>query len=219
MKVTFAKKKKAQPTISSMIDPSINFVGHAPKTSYEEYALGFALNTVHVGANAAVSNESILKYQRSGWEKVREFHTLFVKGNIDKAAAAAQIPPRVTHNDHNIHSGVSAILNGYRQHNNDPDNPFRLLEKSDHYSIVHDATTYFVKQLNTSILRVVKGDGSIVKVPFNMTHVSGSLTGEVLCEELIKEVAIVKKVPGNADDNIELSGECSETISDAINSK
>ena len=56
----------------------------------------------------------------------------------------------------------------------------------------------------TTTLRIVKGDGTIIKVPFNMKKVSRSLTAAVLCEELINEISGVKKVKRNADETIEV---------------
>lgn len=52
------------------------------------------------------------------------------------------------------------------------------------------------------MVRIVKGDGTIAKVPFNLKRVPGSFTGEVLCEELMKEITEVRKVQGNAREKI-----------------
>ena len=94
------------------------------------------------------------------------------------------------------------MVEAYRNLDQGEENPYRFLDKSDHFSLIHDATTYFVKQMNTSIIRIVKGDGTIVKVPFDMKKVNGSLTGEVLCEELMGEISTVKKVKNNANETI-----------------
>ena len=53
------------------------------------------------------------------------------------------------------------------------------------------------------IIRTVKGDGTVINVPFNMRQVAGSLTGEALYEELMDEIANIRNLPGNATTNIE----------------
>ena len=45
-------------------------------------------------------------------------------------------------------------------------------------------------------------NGEVFKVPFSMKKVSGSFTGEALCTELIKEICSIKKLQGNASENI-----------------
>jgi len=176
------KKKFTQPTVGAYLDPKINFKGHQPRTRLEKYSLGSALNTVHVGVNACISDNNIVKVHQSESDKLRQYYTLFVKepmGNFDKKKSLELCPPKVSLNAHNIHDGISSIVNAYRRLNQSASNPYRLLENTENYSLIHDATTYFVKQLNASILRVLKDDGTVVKVPFNLKRVSGSLTGEV----------------------------------------
>ena len=113
----------------------------------------------------------------NGLGTIREYYDNFIKEL--PGASHALLPPRVTVNSHNIHQGVLAIVKAYRTLDQSDDNPFPLLEKCENYSTIHDTTTYWVKQLNT-IIRTVKGDGTFVKVPFNMKQVTGSLTGENL---------------------------------------
>ena len=49
--------------------------------------------------------------------------------------------------------------------NKDSNNPYRMLEKSSNWSILHDATTHYVKNLNTAFVRGVQdNDMSIAKV-------------------------------------------------------
>ena len=49
--------------------------------------------------------------------------------------------------------------------NKDINNPYRMLEKSSDWSILHDATTHYVKNLNTVFVRGVQdNDMSIAKV-------------------------------------------------------
>ena len=52
------------------------------------------------------------------------------------------LSPRVTLNGKNIHIGVSAIVEAYQIFDNSDYNPCRLMEKLEHYSIIHDATTH-----------------------------------------------------------------------------
>ena len=47
-------------------------------------------------------------------------------------------------------------------------------------------------------LRAVDDKGNISKVPFDMKQVPGTLTGEVLCEEIINQISQVKTVKNNA---------------------
>ena len=49
---------------------------------------------------------------------------------------------------------------------------------------------------------MVNENGEVFKVPFSMKKVSGSFTGEALCTELIKEICSIKKLQGNASENI-----------------
>ena len=88
------QKKMFQTSVSSLLDPSINFVGHLPKSRLEEFSLGYAMNTIHVGINAGISDETILSYQRSELDKTREYFTEFVKESNPSIN-----PPRVTVNN------------------------------------------------------------------------------------------------------------------------
>ena len=49
---------------------------------------------------------------------------------------------------------------------------------------------------------MVNENGEVFKVLFSMKKVSGSFTGEALCTELIKEICSIKKLQGNASENI-----------------
>ena len=90
---------------------------------------------------------------------------------------------------HNINEGYEALLQTYCKFNMDSNNPYRKLETSEKFGLIHDATLHWVKQLNTAFIRAVEDDGSIVKVPFSMKQVPGSFTGEVLCEEIINVIS------------------------------
>ena len=67
---------------------------------------------------------------------------------------------------------------------------------------MHDSTTHWVKELNTIFIRVVGKDGTISKVPFCFDRVSGSFTGEALCEELIQKTSSVKVLKENAAEKL-----------------
>ena len=43
-------------------------------------------------------------------------------------------------------------------------NPYRVLEKSEHYGLIHDATMHWVKELQTVFIRAVDRKGEIFKV-------------------------------------------------------
>ena len=49
--------------------------------------------------------------------------------------------------------------------NSDEANPYRKLEKCIDCGIMHDATTHWVKEINTVFWWVVSADGEIFKVP------------------------------------------------------
>ena len=82
----------------------------------------------------------------------------------------------------------------YRTSNADGDNPYRQLEKCGDFGLLHDATTSFVKEINTVFLRAIANEGGIFKVPFSMKQVPGSFTGEALCEELVKYISSIRPV-------------------------
>ena len=107
-------------------------------------------------------------------------------------------PITVRLNDHNINYGFEAILKSYEKYNHDTDNAYRAIETANHWSFIHDATSHWVKEINTVFLRAVDDKGNIFKVPFDMKQVPGSLTGEVHCEEIISQVSQVKTVKSNA---------------------
>ena len=52
----------------------------------------------------------------------------------------------------------------YREKDRSPTNPYRKLEKSTHFGFVHDATSHWVKELNTVFIRAVDETGEIFKV-------------------------------------------------------
>ena len=83
-----------------------------------------------------------------------------------------------------------------------PNNPYRQLEKCQHYGFLHDGTTHWATGINTVFVRVVNDDGTVYKVPFSMKDVPGSFTGEVLCSELIYEISSIKMIKNSAADKI-----------------
>ena len=107
-------------------------------------------------------------------------------------------PITVRLKDHNINAGFEAILKSYQKYNHDTDNTYRATETANHWGFIHDATSHWVKEINTVFLRTVDDKDNIFKVPFDMTQVPGSLTGEVLCEEIISQISQVKTVKNNA---------------------
>ena len=84
--------------------------------------------------------------------------------------------------------------------NQDPNNPYRQLEHCTDWSVLHDATTQYVKNINTVFVRGVHNITlDIVKVPFSMRKVTtGSLNHENLSDEIILAICNVKKVENNA---------------------
>ena len=84
------------------------------------------------------------------------------------------------------------------KYNHDPDNIYRAIETANHWGFIYDVTSQWVKVINTVFLRAVDDKGNISKVPFDMKQVPGTLTGEVLCEEIINQISQVKTVKNNA---------------------
>ena len=91
------------------------------------------LKVVHLGCASGISNETAIKYQKSSEESLRELQQL----------DESEVPliPRI--NTDNCHSGVHAIIPSYTSLDQSPDIWYRILEKSTHFSTIHDATTYW----------------------------------------------------------------------------
>ena len=100
-------------------------------------------------------------------------------------------------NDHNINAGYDSILESYWKYNQDPSNPYRVLESIKHWGLIHDSTSHWMKGINTVFVRTADDKGNIYKVPFEMEQVPGSLTGEVLCDKIVNQISFVKKVKGD----------------------
>ena len=176
--------------------------GHTPSDDNEKLVLGHALKIIHVGANKMISSAAILESYNAMIETQKSQYEFYKSLNIDavrKGTVNLPIPITVRLNDHNINHGFKALLEAYQINNNDPGNPYRQLEASQHWGFIHDATSHWVKEINTVFIRAVDGSGNIHKVPFDMNQVPGSLTGEVLCEEIMDQMSNVKKVKGNID--------------------
>ena len=69
--------------------------------------------------------------------------------------------------------------------------------------MTHNATSQWVKELNTAFIRAIADDGKVSKAPFSMKRVAGSFTGEVLCKEMITEISGIKTLKNNVFNNIE----------------
>ena len=76
--------------------------------------------------------------------------------------------------------------------NINPNNSYQVFEKCKEFGLAHDATTNWVKELNTILIKVVGKDGTLFKVPFSFDRVPRSFTGEALGEELIQKISSVK---------------------------
>ena len=164
---------------------------------------------IHVGANKMVSSATVIENYFTSVETQKEQYEYFKSLNTEALRNSTVILPQpinVRLNDHNINVGYEAILKAYQKYNLDSDNPYRVIEGVNHWSFIHDATSHRVKELNTVFVRAVDDKGNIHKVPFDMRQVPGSLTGEVLCKEIVGQISNVKKVQGNA------ASEISETL-------
>ena len=155
---------------------------------------------IHVGANKMISNATVIESYYTSVETQKEQHHYFKSLNLEGVRNKTVTLPKpitVRLNDHNINGGYEAILESYRKYNQDPSNPYRVLESVKHWGFIHDVTSHWVKEINTVFVRAADDIGNIYKVPFEMKQVPGSLTGEVLCDEIVKQVSRLKKVKGN----------------------
>lgn len=182
------------------MDPEIRH-GDRPKTALEEWAVGNAYAFVHTSINKNMSNAAAVEQHKRSHHSGKDLRTAIMADYDLKGIAEV---PRFTLNSHNITQIQREIYETYRWDNKDEDNPYRKLEKSNTWSLMHDGTTVWVRPINTTFLRVVDHDTlAIHRVPFTLRQVPGSFTGEVLCEELIQVISNVKKVKDNAFDQIE----------------
>ena len=158
---------------------------------------------IHVGANKMTSCQTVLESYKATIESQKDQYEYYKTLNLEGVRKGTVILPKpitVRLNDHNINHGYKAILEAYRIHDSDPCNPYRQLEKSNNWGFIHDATSHWVKEINTVFIRAVDGSGNIHKVPFEMEQVPGSLTGEVLCETIIKQLSKVNPPEGKHND-------------------
>ena len=147
-RVLASRKTYQQPKIDKLIEPSINFVGYAPKNDIEKLAMRNTLKCVPLGCISGISDATTLKFHSSSQNTIREYHCYKCPNDPP--------PQRVKLNSHNFHKAVYVIVEAYRRYDQSTTNLYRQLEKSQYYSLIHDATTYWVKQLNTATLRLVK---------------------------------------------------------------
>ena len=68
-----------------------------------------------------------------------------------------------------------------------------MLETVKHRGIIHDCTGNCVKKINTVFVRAVDHIGDIHEVQFEMVQVPRLLTGEILCDQIVKQISCVKK--------------------------
>ena len=221
-KVNHRKSDLRQPTIQDVVSPKINFVGHVPKNENEEMALAHVLKILHVGSIKMVSSATVLEQYQTAVDIKEEQYQYYKSLNQDglrKGTCFLPRPVMVAVNNHNINDGYEAILRAYVHHNQDENNPYRIIERVAHWGFIHDATSHWVKELNTVILRAVDAKGRITKVPFNFRQVPGSLTGEVLAEEIMDNISMVKQPKNNASTITQALLFSSDSASDEQTSK
>ena len=105
--------------------------------------------------------------------------------------------PSVRLNKKNIHHVEKAIFETYKI-SHDKQNQYQILGDATCWGLLHDATSHYVKEVNSIFIRAVSPDGHVTKIPYCMHKVPGSLTGEVLCEELMEQISLTKGVHNNA---------------------
>ena len=208
MKSNYPHSQLIQPTIESLIFPEMDFVGniYVDLNNSQRLALGHALKVIQVGAKKMISSQAVLENYRNFLDIQKEQYNYYRYLNsraVRQGTINLPMPIEVRVNDHNINKGYEALLESYRFSNSDSGNPYRILDQADHWGIVHDATSHWVKQINTVFVRAVSSDGEITPVPFRMKQVAGSLTGEVLAEDVMLEICNVKEVKKNAASRIE----------------
>lgn len=194
----FPKTYFGSMNIRDLMDPQVD-LKTMPKDEIQRWALGSVFKMVHQGANKCQSNAAVVENYSVGHTMVQEYHSVISGFGTTRIP----LPPKVRLNQHNINDVHKSILDTYRYENQDSDNPYRQLEQAVEFGLLHDATSYWAKQLNTVFLRVVESNGQIHKVPFSMRQVAGSFTGEALAEELLHDIVLLKKVDNNAAEKIE----------------
>lgn len=89
------------------------------------------------------------------------------------------------------------MFDTYRNSNNDACDPYHQLETCCRFGLLHDATSYWVPEINTVFLHVVSDDSDFFKVTYSMKKVSGGFSEENLCKELATDISSIKAVLGN----------------------
>ena len=148
--------------IREMVDPHID-LKHKPENNMDRWALGAAFKSLQLDANKCLSSIAVVDTYDLSHDMVKEYYSVLKE---KKEVANILPPPKVRLNKHNITDVQKTLLHTYRVNNMDENNPYRHLEKCLDFGFLHDATSHWVKELNTVFLRVVTGDGDIYKVPF-----------------------------------------------------
>ncbi|XP_072024708.1 uncharacterized protein [Amphiura filiformis] len=136
-----------------------------------------------------LANAAVIDMYNTSMAGVRGYHSTVLK-HVKVNGMSITPPPIVSVNSHNIPSFQKAILDAYKQNEN-PENPYHVLRQPEtrDYSLLHDATTKYVKNVNSAFVRVVDVDCQVKRVPFSLTEVpGGSLNAEVLKNMLLEEI-------------------------------
>lgn len=94
-----------------------------------------------------------------------------VKSNHPHVAIPA--PVEVTLNEHNIFKVQEAILNAYRH--DQQDSLYKTMQKSPHWSLMHDGISKFGTEFNGVYLRGIDGNNEPISVPFCLSKMKGGV--------------------------------------------
>lgn len=141
-----------------------------------------------------LTNSAVVDMYETAMTGVKGYHDAVLK-HVSIEGKAIMPPPVLTLNVNNVSKCEQALLDSYR--NSDaPDNPCQVLKRSADWSILHDATTKYTRNLNSCFIRVVDESANIVKVPFSLTEVpGGSVNTVTLSTMLLQEMVKAKAEP------------------------
>ena len=130
-----------------MLDPKIDFK-HKPVNPIEEFSVGQVFKSINVRVNKMISNNAVIDNYKVSLSCCKELYDLI---KSSQAPGTVKLPPPrvVCLNMHNINESNEALLQTYCKFNMDSNNPYGKLERSEYFGLIHDATSHWVKQLNT----------------------------------------------------------------------
>ena len=184
--------------IGSSLDPTISLFEPC-KDSLDQWSKRFCLQTIQTGVNKQVSSSASIEFYNSVIEGVRGYHNTVLSG-VEVNNSKLALPPKVKLDVNNIPKAQLALLDSYRQ-SNEENNPYQQLRSFNgkYYSISHDGIQKFSKELNGVYVRTLSGKSLPVHMPWSLTEIpGGSLNAKKLVKHVINTIADIKPVRENA---------------------